>query len=200
MTLSFLSGNVVQFYTRAEDDWYRAIVPATNIQRGDFTSAKVWYYPDEAASPLGCFEQYQWCRDPSQGQYGKLAGQVDALRSAVQAWVPSYMGIPDTERPKSRRRRRWPWIIRALIRELIGPSQYAYLEWRGETAIQLHRVAQDQLGHGEWRQCDENIPITRPDDLLAPFDITDPKHPVLAHEKASVEDAPPREAWPRYAR
>ncbi|KAK7947038.1 uncharacterized protein PG986_011359 [Apiospora aurea] len=35
--------------------------------------------------------------------------------------------------------------------------------------------------------------MTRPDDLLAPFHITDPKHLVLArgHEKASAKDSPP---------
>lgn len=71
-------------------------------------------------------------------------------------------------------------------------NKYAYLEWQGETAIQLHRVAQDQLGHGEWINCDDRMPITQPDDLLAPFDITDPEHPVLAHalEKASTKDGP----------
>ncbi|KAK8135908.1 hypothetical protein PG984_003848 [Apiospora sp. TS-2023a] len=317
MTLFFLSGNGVYFLSPTEDDWYRATVPASTFRRKNMTSLGDKYRPDEAASPLGCVEQYQWCRDPAQGQCGELTGQTDALRSAgplfglthqdldldrpisqsklgtlliwaylmlgsrsldgfvdslgpsslasvvslsqgsiirieknqwqldvtkwwhimlagFQAkWASTAQGTgnapfqPSTYKPKNE----WEWnlcrnqklrstqyanfsVLGLVLTYSIGAliilisfsiepvldllqkrgrySQYAYLEWRGETAIQLHRVAQDQLGHGEWRQCDDNIPITRPDDLLAPFDITDPKHPVLAraHEKFSAEDGP----------
>ncbi|KAK8122765.1 hypothetical protein PG984_011435 [Apiospora sp. TS-2023a] len=59
-------------------------------------------------------------------------------------------------------------------------NQYAYLEWEAGTAIQLHRMANDQLGHGHWMKCDERIPITQPGDILASLDISDPKHPMLA--------------------
>lgn len=58
-------------------------------------------------------------------------------------------------------------------------SRYAYLERESETAIQLHRLAQDQLGAGRWSRCDERVPVTRPGDLLAPLDIKDPAYPVL---------------------
>ncbi|KAK8016812.1 Cytochrome p450 protein [Apiospora rasikravindrae] len=69
-------------------------------------------------------------------------------------------------------------------------SKYALLEWEGDTAIQLHRVAQDQLGHGQWSRCDDRVPITPPGNLLAPFDITNPAHPMLARhiEKTRRED------------
>lgn len=67
-------------------------------------------------------------------------------------------------------------------------NRYAYLEWEGHTSIQLHRVAQDQCGYGRWSHCDEEIPITRPGDMLAAFDISNPKHPMLA---ASNKDAAP---------
>lgn len=35
-----------------------------------------------AASAMGCVQQFQWCRDPNQGQCGDLAGRLDAVYSA----------------------------------------------------------------------------------------------------------------------
>ncbi|KAK7999498.1 hypothetical protein PG990_012098 [Apiospora arundinis] len=317
MTLYFLSGNGVWFMSPTEDDWYRATVPDSTFTRGNLTGVRQRYRPDEAASPLGCVEQYQWCRDPAQGQCGELAGEVDALYSAGPLFGLTDKDL-DLDRPTSRsksgslliwtylmlgsrslgvfidslsssslasvislsqgnilqiEKNQWQldvtkwwhimlagfqakvvntaqgsanapfqpstykpedeleWnlcrnqkirstqyanfsVLGLVITYTIGAliimisfgvepvlnrlqkrgwySKYAYLEWQGETAIQLHRVAQDQLGHGEWSHCDDRIPITRPDDLLAPFDITDLKHPVLARtlEKASAEDVP----------
>lgn len=314
----FLSGNGVWFLSRTEDDWYRATVPESTYGQGNLTTRANKYRPDEAASPLGCVEQYQWCRDPAQGQCGDLAGQVDALRSAgplfglkgqdldldrptsqsklgsLLIWAHLMLGSrkldnfidslsssslasvislsqgnvirieknqwqrdvtkwwhimlagfqaklvntaqgtvnapfqPSTYKPTNE----WEWnlcrnqkirsaqyanfsvlglaltyslgALLILVSFGVEPvldllqkrgrySKYAYLEWQGETALQLHRVAQDQLGHGEWSRCDDRMPITRPGDLLAPFDITDPKHPVLARalEKTSpAEDGP----------
>ncbi|KAK6829651.1 hypothetical protein PG987_010235 [Apiospora arundinis] len=318
MTLFFLSGNGIWFLSRTEDDWYRATVPESTFTRGNPTTVQERYRSGEAASPLGCVEQYQWCRDPAQGQCGELAGQVDALRSAgplfgltdqnldldrptleskigsLLIWAYLILGSrnldgfidslgsssllsvlmlshgnmieikknqwqldvtkwwnimlagfqakfvdtaegnanapfqPSTHKPQNE----WEWnlcrnqkirsaqyanfsVLGLVLTYSLGAllilvsfgvepvldllqkrgrySQYAYLEWQGETALQLHRVAQDQLGHGEWSRCDDRVPITRPDDLLAPFDIMDPKHPVLARalEKAEAEDGPP---------
>ncbi|KAK7987260.1 hypothetical protein PG988_002248 [Apiospora saccharicola] len=65
-------------------------------------------------------------------------------------------------------------------------NQYAYLEWEGGTAIQLHRMANDQLGHGHWMKCDERIPITQPGDILASLDTSDPKHPMLAMDSGNT--------------
>lgn len=74
-----------------------------------------------------------------------------------------------------------PPILR-LLQKRGWYSKYAYLEWEGGTAIQLHRVAQDHLGYGHWSHCDETIPVTRPGDLLAPLDIADPSHPMLVRK------------------
>lgn len=76
-------------------------------------------------------------------------------------------------------------------------DKYSYLEWEGDTAIQLHRVAQDELGYGHWSSCDDTIPITRPDDLLAPFDISDPSHPMLVRK---LGDTAPGETSPESTR
>ncbi|KAK8061752.1 hypothetical protein PG994_008118 [Apiospora phragmitis] len=80
-------------------------------------------------------------------------------------------------------------VISFIIEPILGFLQkrgrynkYAYLEWEGDTAIQLHRVAQDQIGYGQWTHCDQRSPITQLDDLLAPLDICNPKHRMLARD------------------
>ncbi|KAK8112236.1 uncharacterized protein PG998_008693 [Apiospora kogelbergensis] len=289
--LIWLSGNGLFFIPQVDDPWYRATVHDGYVTgTNNHTEVRIdQYRPEEAASPLGCVEQYQWCRDPSRGQCGDLDGKLGAIYSAA-AWFnltsedldpfrPSgaLEGVIDTLGPNSLASHfmvregtagnlaknqwqldvtRW-WTIllagfqasfvntaRGMANSTLKPhdniqpsneydwntcrnqkvrsaqhtsfsvfgliftysiggliiitsftiapildclqkrgryNRYAYLEWEGHTAIQLHRVGQEQLGYGNWVHCDERIPITQPgDDMLAPFDISDPKHPLLA--------------------
>ncbi|KAK7985794.1 hypothetical protein PG996_004965 [Apiospora saccharicola] len=308
VSLFFLSGNGVYFATPG-DDWYRATVPNARFHSFSGNESADTYRPDEAASPLGCIEQYQWCRDPAQGQCGNLEGSTDSQISAAP-WFNVTRKELEPDRPVSQtklgsiiiwawyalsidsgdnlgiiinkmgaaslasqeflsqglmwclRKNQWQidvtqwWNLRlagfqakfvntaqgsknssirpfmippanayewevcrnqkirstkyanfsilgliltyalgaliVVISFVIPPilcflqkrgwyNKYAYLEWEGDTAIQLHRVAHDELGYGHWSRCDETIPITRTDDLLAPFDISDPSHPMLVH-------------------
>ncbi|KAK8099910.1 hypothetical protein PG999_010284 [Apiospora kogelbergensis] len=322
VTLIFLSGNGLIFVPQADDDWYRATVPNGNISGIHNGQMLGMYRPEEAASPLGCVEQYQWCRDPLRGQCGNLEGIMDALYSAA-VWfnltskdlepdrpvIPTKLGslliwsfyntwqagsaleglistlgpsslashsmvrqgsvgslaknqwqldvtrwwtillarfqasyvstargrtnsavsLDDTIRPANEyewstcRNQKirsaqytsfsvfglvFTYSMGALIIILsftIAPilnylqkrgryNRYAYLEWQGHTAIQLHRVGQEQFGYGNWVHCDERIPITQPSDtMLAPFDISDPKHPLLARTSndSSVDETKP---------
>ncbi|KAK8022290.1 hypothetical protein PG993_013057, partial [Apiospora rasikravindrae] len=318
VTLVFLSGNGLMFVPQADDEWYRATVLNGRVYSEDITDMLKSYRPEEAASPLGCVEQYQWCRDPSRGQCGDLASSLDATYSAAP-WFGLTNKDLDPARPVAPTRigslLTWSYFnlfysgtsINSLVSTL-GPSslssnslvrqgsiwqlernqwqvdvtrwwsmvlagfqtsfvstargisnstllpgnpirpaneyewdicrnqkirsalyssfsifgliftysmgaliiivsftispllcflqkrglynKYAYLEWEGHTAIQLHRVAQDQCGYGRWSHCDEEIPITQPDDMLAAFDISDPEHPILAcaPEETSAEE------------
>ncbi|KAK6860388.1 hypothetical protein PG995_004024 [Apiospora arundinis] len=311
-SMYFLSGNGLFFLSPTEDDWYRATVPVGPLMRPNFYNGQRLYRPEEAASPLGCIQQYQFCRDPSQGQCGNLTGRLDSLYSAAP-WFNLTSEDMDADRPTPKSRlgslliwaylnlmdetttlhgiittlgstslasqnlvqaglitaiqrnqwqvdvTRWWSILLAGFQATFvnsaqgtgltntgGPeteydwefcrnqkirsaqhasfsifglaftyamgaiiivlsfaiphilcflqkhghySKYAYLEWEGDTAIQLQRVAHDQLGHGHWSRCDDTIPITRPDDRLAPFDISDPKHPMLARVVIDIDDA-----------
>ncbi|KAK8057806.1 hypothetical protein PG996_011743 [Apiospora saccharicola] len=330
VTLIFLSGNGLVFVPQAVDEWYRATIHNGYVHLVYGTDGLEQYHPEEAASPLGCVEQYQWCRDPSRGQCGDLTGRMDALYSAGP-WFNLTSEDLDPARPVATTRMgslliwayfnifqsdtsldtlihtlgpsslssntvarqgsvgkleanqwqidvtRWWSILLAgfqasfvstargrtnssfrpddtirpaneyewdicrnqkirsaqyssftifglvftysmgalivIVSFIISPllcflqergryNKYAYLEWEGHTAIQLHRVAQDQCGYGRWSRCDEEIPITRPDDMLAPFDISDPEHPMLAsapedataEEKSSHHDQTPQES------
>ncbi|KAK7914182.1 hypothetical protein PG985_011885 [Apiospora marii] len=307
VTLIFLSGNGVNFESLGEDDWYRA---TARLHNSTFDSeARLEYRPDEAASPLGCIEQFQLCRDPALGQCGNLASGYDSVSSAAPWFNMTAEEVRGSARPTSPTKSGslLSWIYLMLFNEAItvpsiieqlGPAslaskdfvsqgyidgigknqwqldatrwfqimlagfqtlfidtaegitasssgpvtfkplndydwnicrnqkirstqytsfsmlglivtyslgaliillsfiiepmlrilhsrgrynKYTYLEWEANTSIQLHRVAQDQLGHGNWSHCDERVPITRPGDLLGALDITDPAHPMLAH-------------------
>ncbi|KAK7962064.1 uncharacterized protein PG986_002889 [Apiospora aurea] len=312
VTLVFLSGNGVTFISPEDDDWYRPTVRYGSVTSSDANRRNVTqdrYRPEEAASLLGCTQQFQWCRDPAKGQCGNLEGRLDALYSAAQ-WFNLTTKDLDPDRPVPKTKlgsllmwayfilvddttslqgfisslgprslasqnsvrqgmvsglqknqwqldvKQWWQILLAgfqarfvntaqgsdilpnrpytfkpaseydwgfcrnqkirsaqhasfsifglvftysmgalivLISFAIAPilsllqkrgwyNKYAYIEWEGHTAIQLHRVAQDQLGHGRWGHCDESIPITQQGDLLAPFDVSDPSHPMLARD------------------
>ncbi|KAK8086641.1 hypothetical protein PG994_001615 [Apiospora phragmitis] len=264
VSLAFLSGNGVYLFSRTDDDWYKATVNTATLSSAS-NPDQALYRPEEAASPLGCVQQFQYCRDPTKGQCGSLLiwtyfnlmpiatslkGVIDTLGPTslapqtflqqgmlsriqenqwqldVERWWQIVLagfqatfvntaqgsGLFGTVKPENEHD--WEFcrnqkirsaehasfsilglaltysagaiiiIISFIIAPILGLLQkydrynkYAYLEWEGDTAIQLHRVAQDELGHGHWSRCDETIPITQPDDLLAPLDLSDPKHP-----------------------
>ena len=69
--------------------------------------------------------------------------------------------------------------------------QYQYLEWRTNGALQLHRLAQDELGYGKWSGCTDSVPITRPQDMLADLDITELEYPRLNREVPVGEEVKP---------
>lgn len=57
--------------------------------------------------------------------------------------------------------------------------QYQYLEWHTNSALQLRRLAQDELGYGQWAGCADPVPVTRRGDLLAGLDVRDVEYPRL---------------------
>ncbi|KAK8009139.1 hypothetical protein PG991_011690 [Apiospora marii] len=301
VTLIFLSGNGVNFAAPGEDDWYRATARLYNSTSD--SEARREYRPDEAASPLGCVEQFQLCRDPARDQCGDLASGYDAVTSAAPWFNMTDAGFDFHDRPAARTKpaallawvflmlfnnaisiptivdklgptslashdfvsqgyiddiagNQWQldvtqwfnimlagfqtlfidtaqgktasssdriffkpvtefdWnlcrnqvelrflfpfltllskirsaqytsfsvlglaityalgtliiVLSFVIEPILGCLQkrgrydrYAYLEWEADAAIQLQRVAQDQLGYGRWSRCDKRIPVTR---------------------------------------
>ncbi|KAK8040074.1 hypothetical protein PG993_008485 [Apiospora rasikravindrae] len=82
--LVFLSGNGVVFTQESNDPWYRATRiggPLEASQSGGTSNA---YLTTEAASPLGCVQQYQWCNSeyPIPQGCGPLSGWSDAMAGA----------------------------------------------------------------------------------------------------------------------
>ncbi|KAI1410020.1 hypothetical protein F5Y13DRAFT_202643 [Hypoxylon sp. FL1857] len=58
LAIIFLSGNGVVMEGNSHDDWYRYTIPYEDALDN---ATSVYYLMSEAASPLGCLEQYQLC-------------------------------------------------------------------------------------------------------------------------------------------
>ncbi|KAI1505251.1 hypothetical protein F5X99DRAFT_430515 [Biscogniauxia marginata] len=88
ITLVFLSGNGVVFDERMDDDWYQATVPDHNLTVLGFNSTQQSYRPAEAASPLGCVEQWQVCNSSykSGTGCGPLGSSADALNDGFASF------------------------------------------------------------------------------------------------------------------
>ncbi|OTA81800.1 hypothetical protein M434DRAFT_61739, partial [Hypoxylon sp. CO27-5] len=82
----FLSGNGILFDKQSGDAWYRARSYSRNLTTTGASGIRYTYQFDEAASPLGCVQQYQWCNPSYSGTSGcgPLANRA-ALKSAVGA-------------------------------------------------------------------------------------------------------------------
>jgi len=73
------------------DDWYRATVKTDALLSTMYTDGKLpSYRPEEAASPMGCFHQYQFCRGDSSN-----CGPLDGLYDAIFGAAPLFDVLPE---------------------------------------------------------------------------------------------------------
>lgn len=70
-------------------------------------------------------------------------------------------------------------IMSCVQRRRPNRDKYARLEWVTNDALQLQRLAHEEAGFGVWSLADNDIPVTRKGERLAPLDLTDPTHPRL---------------------
>lgn len=84
LIIVFLSGNGVFFAEESTDAWYRATRAYTKLGTSKISASLPLYIFDEAASPLGCVQQLQWCNPeyPIPEGCGPLASSLDALEGA----------------------------------------------------------------------------------------------------------------------
>ncbi|KAK8137944.1 hypothetical protein PG984_001324 [Apiospora sp. TS-2023a] len=69
-------------------------------------------------------------------------------------------------------------------------NPYARLEWTSNHTLQLQRLAHEELGMGEWTDCDKTIPIMlRPDVGLVPLDLGEEHHPRLVRGRLQGKEA-----------
>ncbi|KUJ14079.1 uncharacterized protein LY89DRAFT_152692 [Mollisia scopiformis] len=88
VSVIFLSGNGIFFNGPMDDDWYRATTFGQKLAHtADMSSEGIVeaYIPTEAASPMGCVEQWQWCNSayPKEEGCGPLAGLLDSILGAA---------------------------------------------------------------------------------------------------------------------
>jgi hypothetical protein len=102
LTIAFLSGNGVLFDGRSDDPWYQATLPRYNVSMTNQVGTTPGYVPQQAASPLGCLQQWQWCNTayPDETGCGPLAGVNDAFTSAAALFNVSSADM-NIERPVS---------------------------------------------------------------------------------------------------
>ncbi|KAF7516698.1 hypothetical protein G7054_g14048 [Neopestalotiopsis clavispora] len=117
VTIIFLSGNGVYFWDPVDDDWYRATVKAKNLTSTQSNGKRQAYRPVDAASPLGCVEQWQWCKPTSKDgrRCGSLASRLDALSDASPLFNISGDVWQLSERPYSNSSTASRFIWSALI-------------------------------------------------------------------------------------
>lgn len=78
--MALLVGNGARYTEKTTDPWYRGTVSSENwrSQSSLDSAAQVAYSPEEAASPLGCRQQYQICNVDA-SHCGPLKGFFDFL-------------------------------------------------------------------------------------------------------------------------
>jgi hypothetical protein len=84
--LLFLEGNHVRFFEPFSDDWYRATVPGSPAWSENIDGGIPTYELQEAASPMACVQQYQFCYTglPENSRCSPLGGIFDAIAQAAQ--------------------------------------------------------------------------------------------------------------------
>ncbi|KAI1745375.1 hypothetical protein F4680DRAFT_455626 [Xylaria scruposa] len=310
ISITFLEGNGVVFNERMDDDWYRGIILGGNLSTASVNGTYVYYTPYEAASPLGCLTQYQYCYAE---QCGPLASFNDAISGAVPIfnitdyemgqrttrnlpamnffWVASilFASVIDiapvvnklgplslasqssydrgiqfvTSQPDQWKQDTENWFnitlaslqsivlsvvlrpadselkqvflppqnyfqkamcnsqtirstgytsfsvfgllftytvggliiivsvvidpVLSFLRRRCNYQTYEQLEWETNHYLQLHRLAQEELGYGEWARCIETVPITGDDEVLGSLNIQDLDHPVIANRGEQAE-------------
>lgn len=119
-SIHFLVGNGVVFSEQMRDDWYRASTVYREIVRtlDSEEQSTPSYSSDEAASPLGCVSQYQYCIIGESGERrcGPLSGYFDYLPNAALAFGIADEGLtPGRVSSSSNTGSRFSWAAGLLF-------------------------------------------------------------------------------------
>jgi hypothetical protein len=105
----FLSGHGVTFGEPLYDDWYQATEPLGIIGNPINNETITTYRMKEAASPLGCASQWQFCSH-STSACGPLASYYDAISGAEEVFKK--LGA-ESDGSKSFQGERLVWLVRS---------------------------------------------------------------------------------------
>lgn len=115
--LVFLSPNGIDFYGITSDPWYRATIPGDAVIVPDLNGTVPVYQQEEAASPLGCLQQFQFCNPSlSSNKCGPLASWADAqVESAPLFGITTEQFVQETAPTlNSSISSRYEWLILLL--------------------------------------------------------------------------------------
>lgn len=115
--LIFFSGNGIWFLERTNDPWYRATVVAGDLvlSNPDEVISPV-YQPEEAASPMGCTEQFQFCNPSlSKSRCGPLASWNDAAVQSAPLFGMTSADFANTNKPNGTMISRYQWLASMMF-------------------------------------------------------------------------------------
>lgn len=113
--LVFLSGNGIQFFKRSEDPWYRATIKGARAYYFENDTVQL-YRPEEASSPLGCVQQYQFCNPslPADNRCGPLASWYDSLLGSSALFNLTEEELLSADFPSQQTGSRFSWLFRQM--------------------------------------------------------------------------------------
>jgi hypothetical protein len=88
------------------------------------------------------------------------------------------------------------YTIQSLVNRVQSSSEdiYKALAWVTDESLQLHRLAQELAGYGDWENCTGDYPVTEYGQKLGLISIEDPSHPKLIVQNKIVKKALPETA------
>ncbi|KAJ0116553.1 hypothetical protein J7T55_007533 [Diaporthe amygdali] len=160
--LVFLTANGIEFYDVTSDPWYRATVPGDSIIMQSADGELRVYQPEEAASPMGCVQQYQFCNPSlSNNSCGPLASWVDAQVESAPLFgitIADYQN-ETAPTPSSAIGSRYQWLIHVLssaqanvqnVIMYLGPNALTSLKYLNDGLMGPLPVNQWQLDVSFW--------------------------------------------------
>lgn len=124
--LTFLVGNGVHFMEKAEDPWYRGTLPGKNVTWNGANGklSKLSYRPEQAASPMACLRQFQFCNSalPEERRCGPLGSALDAQVQAAHLFNMTEDQIANSDIPDTPAGSRYVWFLEFLSLAGYGPE------------------------------------------------------------------------------
>lgn len=139
--LVFLSGHGVIFSEPLNDDWYRATEPAGGLRDMQKEEIPI-YHSSEAASPLGCASQWQFC-NANTSACGPTASYYDAMSDTARAFGVGKDVSTGTRSPATDRLR---WLIRSMGMQYAGEDTIL-LNLQDSALLSKQSLYQGYQGH-----------------------------------------------------
>lgn len=152
--LAFLVGNGVEFLEQTRDPWYRATVPAHEYGYIGQTDSVRTYHPEDAASPLACVQQFQFCIPSSQDrQCGPLASWAQAVVEAAALFNVTTEQAFGDEFPSQKMGSRFKWLLTQIF--YAATNIHSIFLNLGSEALDSRRLLSDgllpELPENQWQ-------------------------------------------------
>lgn len=126
------------------DPWYRATIPSQPFFRGGLTSPGLpSYQPEEAASPLACLQQFQFC-DASESRCGPLASCPNSQTAAGELFgtAPDPADLPAENDPAASS---FVWFV-SLLAYSVGNLAFVLLHLGANSLASTRSLYSGSMG------------------------------------------------------